>query len=161
MKKNNITQVPPNIWNEPYITLTRGELVRRFDEYNRLYFDNVLPPCRINMTKEEGCRGSYVAPSQNDTRIYIPKYAFWTDTSLKLVLIHEMCHHYVHTFYLSRWDYHIFHHGKKFNKVCKMLKKKYGLRVKVTELPTVYYYHEKIPTTFLGRLWRKYLWVRF
>ena len=151
MKKSCINQVPPNIWNEPYITPTKEDLQRRFKEYNEQYFDNVLPPCKVSLTQCKQWIGEYFAKKPT---IVIPKYAYWTDTSLKLVLIHEMCHHYVCK--VIKPKHFVFSHGRTFNKVCKMLRDKYGLRVKASEAPTVYFYKEKIPTTFWGRLWRKY-----
>ena len=151
MKKSSINQVPPNIWNEPYITLTKEELQKRFKEYNEQYFDNVLPPCKVYLTLCKGWEAEYFISTGS---IAIAKYAYWTDTSLKLYLVHEMCHHYVHK--VIKPKHFVFSHGRTFNKVCKMLRKKHGLRVKASELPTVYYHKEKIPTTFWEKLWREH-----
>ena len=159
MNKNSITQVPPNIWDEPYITPTKEDLQRRFKEYNEQYFDNVLPPCKVSLTQRKQWRGSYSMTYNGKATIHIPRFAYWTDSSLKLVLIHEMCHHYVFTIYKKRT--YLFPHGRLFNKVCEMLRKKYGLKVKVGELPTVYYYKEKIPVTFWQMLRRKHLGPKF
>ena len=121
MKKNSINQVPPNIWNEPYITPTKEDLQRRFKEYNEQYFDNVLPKCRVSVVSERIDGGAcYFIGSQNTGLIHLSKYAYWTDTLLKLVLIHEMCHHYVHMIYKPK--HFVFPHGRLFNKICKMLR---------------------------------------
>ena len=159
MKKNSINQVPPNIWNEPYTTLTKEDLQRRFKEYNEQYFDNVLPPCRMSLTASKGATAFYVPSKQYGSIITFCKYAYWTDTLLKLVMIHEMCHQYVDKIYNPQ--YFTFAHGRLFNKVCKMLREKYNLRVKHSELPVVYFYKEKISTTFLGKLLRKYWGPKF
>ena len=158
-KKNNRRELPPNIWNEPYITPTKEDLQRRFKEYNEQYFDNVLPKCNVTTTPDKGINGIYFMTSQNKATIYISRFAYWTDTSLKLVLIHEMCHHYVYTIYKKRT--YLFPHGRTFNKVCKMLREKYGIKVRVDELPTVYYHKEKIPVTFWQKLRQKYWGPRF
>ena len=130
---------------------SKEELQKRFKEYNEQYFDNVLPPCKVSLTQCKVWKGEYF---RHKPTIVIPKYAYWTDTSLKLYLIHEMCHHYVYK--VIKPKHFVFAHGRTFNKVCKMLRKKYGLRVKVSELPSVYFYKEKIPTTFWERLRREY-----
>ena len=141
-----------------YITPTKEDLERRFKEYNEKYFDGVLPKCHVTTTTVRGCNGIYVHTKKKST-IYIGRYAYWTDETLKLVLIHEMVHHYVYM--VIQPKHYVFPHGRIFNKVCETLRKKYGLHVKVTELPILYYYKEKIPTTYLGKLWRKFFGPRF
>ena len=158
-KKNNRRELPPNIWNEPYITPTKEDLQRRFKEYNEQYFDNVLPKCRVSLRVNKDYYGLYVTTSKNKGLIFIARYAYWTDTLLKLVLIHEMCHHYVHMIYKPK--HFVLPHGRLFNKVCKMLKKKHGIRVKSSEIPHLYFYKEIIPVTFWQKLRQKYWGSRF
>ena len=143
-----------------YITPTKEDLERRFKEYNEKYFDGVLPKCSMTLTQSKSGWGLYVGGKNIKTpRIYISKYVFWTDETLKLIFIHEMVHHYVRM--VIQPKHYVFPHGRTFNKVCDMLRKKHGLRVRLHELPQPYYYKEKIPTTYFGKLWRKYWGPRF
>ena len=92
-----------------------------------MYFDGALPPCKMMVSKTIYC-GCY---SSTYNFIKMSNIARWTEESLKLILIHEMVHHYVHKVLNKK---PLFTHGWTFNKVCDMLRKKYNLKVKVYEL---------------------------
>lgn len=119
--------------NSEYVTLKKEDLKRRFDEYNEKYFDGVLPPCKLFVTKSKyGCPAWISKYKKVNNKIYIANDVYWTDENLKLSLIHEMVHHYV-------WEIMnlnpFFTHGRAFRKVCRMLRKKHGIRVNLWELP--------------------------
>ena len=117
-----------------YITPKKEDIERRFDEYNEKYFDGVLQKCKISVTKSKYNAYAFICKySSKVNKIYIANDVYWTDENLKLTLIHEMVHHYV-------WEIMnlnpFFVHGTSFRKVCRMLRKKHGLRVNLWELPS-------------------------
>ena len=119
--------------NSEYVTLKKEDLERRFNEYNEKYFDGVLPPCKLFVTKSKnGCPAWIAKYKKVNNKIYIANDVYWTDENLKLSLIHEMVHHYV-------WEIlnlnPFCQHGRTFRKVCRMLRKKHGIRVNLHELP--------------------------
>ena len=114
-----------------YITPKKEDLERRFNEYNEKYFDGVLPPCKLMVAKsEDGCPAWYFK-----SKIYIARNVYWTDEQLKLSIIHEMVHHYIST--IIGYEPRFCIHGRTFRKVCRMLRKKHGLRVNLWELKTM------------------------
>ena len=128
--------------NAEYITPTKEDLERRFKEYNDKYFDGVLPPCKFTVVRMKNhSTATYFIKEQ---KIRIAKNVYWTNETLKLTLIHEMVHHYVKT----RLNYtpNFFSHGRRYRKVCRMLRKKHGLRVNLYELPLAHWKGEKKPT---------------
>ena len=132
-----------------YITPKKADLERRFKEYNEMYFDGALPPCKMMVS--ETIFGGFCSSAYNF--IKISNKDCWTEESLKLFIIHEMVHYYVHKV-LNKNP--IFAHGWTFNRVCDMLRKKYNLKVKFYELPYVRTKGEKEPT-ILKRLLFKIL----
>lgn len=138
---------------------TKDYLKMKFNEYNELYFDGILPPCKISVHKAKGYFGSYNILSGNKPRISIAEYVYWTEEELKLTLIHEMVHHYV--CFIDKPKHFVLPHGYLFRRECRKLKNKYGLDIRVLSIPDVYFYKEKIPTTHIGKLWRRYIGLRF
>lgn len=139
---------------EEYIKITREDLERRFKEYNEKYFDGILPKCRMSVNASQGGYGCYVAPDGKVPMIYMCKSVYWTDESLKLILIHEMVHHYVSS--VIKPKFYTFPHGYLFRKKCKELKKKYGLKVGLHDIDNPPFKNEILPTTWLGKLRREY-----
>ena len=152
-------KTPDQMPSPEYVKPTKEYLKEKFDEYNELYFGGVLSPCKMTLRKDRGTFGNYNTLRGNIPRISIAQYVYWTEETLKLTLIHEMVHHYVDT--VIRPKHFVFPHGHLFRKVCRMLKKKYGLKVQVLAMPDVYFYKEKIPTTCCGKLWRRYFGLKF
>ena len=117
----------------PYVKLTKEDLERRFDEYNAMYFDNVLPKCRMSIKKNKKTSVAYYSPTlSKNGRISIDKNVNWTDETLKLILIHEMAHCYVDKIWKKDT---FFSHGRTFRKACGMIKKKHGIDVNLYALP--------------------------
>lgn len=140
--------------------ITKDILKQKFEEYNREYFNSILPKCEFSACKLD-CFGQYTCPnskSKKRNRIWITTDVDWTEETLKDVLIHEMIHHYVTTvdgcklFDGFSW-YGLFGHGKHFRKQIYRLKKEFGLKVHI-HYPFLYHKKEKIPTTILGKLLR-------
>ena len=130
--------------NAEYITPKKEDLERRFNEYNEKYFDGVLPPCKLMIRKsEDGCPAWIVKYKKVNNKIDIANNVYWTDENLKLVLIHEMVHHYV-------WEIMNLNpfcqHGRTFRKVCRMLRKKHGIRVNLHELPLPHFKGKRKPS---------------
>ena len=160
MKKNNINQVPSNICDEPYITPTKEDLQRRFKEYNELYFYGELPKCPISI----GCNkkigwGVYVGRGKIKPHIYICGTAYWTDETLKAIIIHEMVHHYVEKVVKPKfWEPP---HGYHFTKKCKSLEKEFGLKVEMSNIPLSQLKGEIVPTSWFGEMRRRFLGPKF
>ena len=141
---------------EDYIALTKDDLERRFKEYNEIYFEGILPKCHLTIGgNQEYGYGGYVNPKKGKPRIYLCQGVYWTDDSLKLILIHEMVHHYVST--IVKPPFGETPHGYQFNKKCKQLLTQYGLKVGLHNSPKPFFKREIVPTTWLGKL-RRRLW---
>ena len=140
---------------EKYITPKKADLERRFNEYNEMYFDGVLPPCWM-IVKETPYIPAMYEGSLKKGRIYIATNVYWTDEKLKLVLIHEMAHCYVDKIL----GYHsFFSHGRTYRKVCRMLRKKHGLRVNLWELPYRHVKGKKKPSLLTEITVRFLSWI--
>lgn len=138
---------------DKYMTPTKKYLEEKFKEFNEKYFDGILPPCKLILSKTDS--GSSYNPNWN--WIVITKDIYWTEETLELVLVHEMVHCYVHTI-LKKWP--VFTHGRTFNRVCDMLRKKHGIKVKMYQIPYLLHKGEKKPTLFKKML-VKCFWYLF
>lgn len=139
-----------------YITLKKDDLERRFREYNEKYFGGVLPPCRVIIKTDKDHNVPALYLLKNPT-IYFARNVYWTEDFLKSVFIHEMVHHYVKT--ILNYVPNFFHHGRRYRKVCRMLRKKHGLRVNLYELPLEHWKGEKKPTILKELLIRFLSWI--
>ena len=77
------------------IQIVKDELQRRFEEYNRFYFNEKLKKPRFKFIMAKKPYGSCHV-NKKRCEIWISKYVKWTDETLKNVLIHEMIHQYVY-----------------------------------------------------------------
>ena len=122
--------------------ITKEDLKVRFDEYNRQYFDSVLPRCEFSVIKLR-CLGSYMFSSgkngKRKYRIRLTSDVNWTEESLRDVLIHEMIHHYVVVIDGCKgidgfsW-YGLFGHGKRFRRQVRRLKREHGLKIHIQSI---------------------------
>ncbi len=143
--------------------ITKEDLKVRFEEYNTLYFNSVLPKCEFSVFKLESL-GHYAFSTGKNGKI---KYCIrltsdvnWTEESLRDVLIHEMIHHYVVTIDgCKRIDgfswYGLFGHGKRFRRQVRRINREHGLKIHIHGDFNLYHKNEKIPTTRWG------MFVRF
>lgn len=131
---------------ENYLTPTVEDLGRRFKEYNEKYFDNQLSPCKFSIRRAKDYYGlySYRGPEQKPV-IYICKYVYWTDEGLRMVLVHEMLHHYIQTVLQPKCL--IWPHGFIWNRECRRLKRKYNIDVRNFNSTALYFHREKIAVT--------------
>lgn len=141
--------------------ITKIELQRRYNLYNKLFFNSVLPKCEMSKCSC-GYFGLYTHRFESDGkekyRIWIASDVDWDEESLRDIILHEMIHHYVYTIDGCKWIdgfswYGLFGHGKRFNKQVKRLKCEFGIKVSVHGM-NKYHKNEKIPTTFLGKMLR-------
>ena len=111
--------------------ITKELLKEKFEEYNKLYFDNKLEMCTFNYsyfrmfgryTQVTTAKGKVVG------KIWVSKSVDWNEDMLKQIMVHEMIHHYVHTIDKVKLD-GLFQHGKHFVRQIKRIKKKFGYEV--------------------------------
>jgi len=141
--------------------ITKEDLKVRFDEYNRLYFDSVLPQCEFSVIKLS-CLGRYMSSSGKNgkckNRIMLTSDVNWTEESFRDVLIHEMTHHYVVAIDGCKgidgfsW-YGLFGHGKRFRRQVRRIKREHGLKIHIHGDSNLYHKNERVPTT----RWRKFV----
>ena len=140
---------------------TRNILEYRFNEYNKLYFDDKLYYCKM-LTAHSTCAvGWYVYNNKKKDgmlcgTIYIANNVDWTEEMLKEVIIHEMIHHYVaqidgHPHCDGFSWYGLFGHGSHFRAQCKRLKREFGLIIHIHGGP-FYLQGYQPPTTGWGKL---------
>ena len=110
--------------------LTKKDLKERFDKYNAMYFDGKLGKCQFFwMSPYGGIFGKY-ALWQNKkgfiSKIGVGRNVYWTEDTLRELLVHEMIHMYTRTIEGVRFD-GVLGHGRRFRSHCKRLKRDYGL----------------------------------
>lgn len=132
------------------MTITKQSLDELFKQYNKEYFNNELPKCRMTTTQAKSYYATYV-PS-NKPIIFVCRYVHWDEESLKITILHEMLHHYIMA--VAKAKCYILPHGFIFNHYCRKFKKKHGIDLRTHKGPLPYFYKEKIPTTFFQKLLR-------
>lgn len=145
--------------------ITKDDVKARYEEYNRLYFDNKLKHCKFSARKI-GALGNYLDKTLKDGtvegRITITTDVDWTEDGLKKVIIHEMIHHYVRTIdgcrYIDGFSwYGLFGHGRHFKSQIRRLKKEFGLDISIHNAE-IYHINEIVPSTLWGKLVRLVDW---
>ena len=142
--------------------ITKEDLKVRFDEYNRQYFDSVLPRCEFSVIKLS-CLGRYMFSSgkngKRKYRIRLTSDVNWTEESLRDVLIHEMIHHYVVAIDGCKgidgfsW-YGLFGHGKRFRRQVRRIKRQFGQNIHIHP-HHIYHIRERVPTSWWGKFVRR------
>ena len=117
--------------------VTSSYLQKKFGDFNEKYFNRVLPPCDMRAVNDCFRLGLYLGGKKiKHPIIYIvkrpvlAKKTFWTEEDLDNIIIHEMIHLYVDK--IMHRQTGLFQHGYFYRKVCKRLKKEYGLKVKLS-----------------------------
>lgn len=81
--------------------ITKELLKQKFEEYNKLYFNNELKMCRFTYTYMRDMFGrhmTYTTPKgEKMGHIWISKSIDLDEGMLRELLVHEMIHHYVRT----------------------------------------------------------------
>ena len=103
-----------------------------FREFNRLYFDNILPVPYVKIRHSVKTLGyfSYTIGAMPGTTevIEISDFYNYTDNQLRDIIVHEMIH-----YYLSYTGEDIYpSHGRAFMNKARQLNRKYGLQVTPT-----------------------------
>lgn len=127
--------------------LDSKQLYSLYNSYNKKYFNNILPKCKLSVYNDNSQFGRYTF-----CHIWIVKNVEWSEETLKEVLIHEMIHHYVVT--IEHKNGGIFGHNWRFKRQCKRIYKEHGLKIHVFAPKGLYHIKEKIPKTYLGKLRR-------
>lgn len=115
------------------MNITKEELQRKFNQYNNLYFEGKLGPCRFYfLSRNCGIIGKYIDPlksnGERESRIGINKYAITSDESLRNVLVHEMVHMYVYTIEGVKFD-GLFGHGFRFRRHKRRIKRDFDFTI--------------------------------
>ena len=114
--------------------ITKELLKQKFEEYNKLYFNNELPMCTFSYNYMKDAFGRYATHTKSNGRkvgnIRISKSMDLDEEMLRQLLVHEMIHHYVHTIDGVSFD-GFFCHGWHFVRQIKRIEKEYGLEIKV------------------------------
>ena len=137
------------------IEVTKELVEQHFIEYNKKYFNNVLPLPKfiVRNWKNDGLGGFlYNANGKGESRLRISKYPnirgykYFSEEMFKDIILHEMVHYYICV--LLRGHFLCFPHGLRFKLMCLIMKLKYGLTITIN-YPRRY---EKKPSTILGWL---------
>lgn len=140
--------------------VTKEELKRRFDKYNKLYFFGALGKCEFHfLNKNVIVLGKYNEKKNGQGRtsqIWLGQSVVWTDTLLKNVLIHEMVHMYNFTVEDCKFD-GILGHGRHFRRQCRRLKRDYGLNISAHSFDCKVQYKVKVERA--GIIWRFLHWL--
>ena len=115
--------------------ITKEDIVTRFNEYNKKYFDGILPPCKCHVIKEKehtplGLYNSIERKGKLIGHIWIASNVDWNEEDLREVIVHEMIHHYVRM--IEGYKGGLFGHNLRFKRQCKRLKDDYGLIINTT-----------------------------
>lgn len=111
--------------------ITIGILVRKFREYNQLYFNNELPQPRFGLLKSYrtcgyfSCKKIIGKRRLQGQRLDISVYYDWDENELKSVIVHEMIHYYLAYKHIDNEVTH----GEAFHEMAKHYNEKYGLKV--------------------------------
>ena len=115
--------------------ITKEDIITRFNEYNKKYFDGILPPCKCHviMKKEHTPLGFYNPIERKGKligHIWIASNVDWNEEDSREVIVHEMIHHYVRMIEGHKGG--LFGHNWRFKRQCKRLKDDYGLIINTT-----------------------------
>ena len=117
--------------------ITKELLKQKFEEYNKLYFNNELPMCTFSYNYMKDAFGRYTTHTKSNGRkighIWISKSIDLDEEMLRELLVHEMIHHYVRIIEGVFFD-GFFCHGRHFVRQIKRIKKEHGLEIQVFSL---------------------------
>ena len=138
--------------------LRHPRLRKLYCDYNERFFDNTLPTCNFCVCNEKYYLGMWI-PARGDRlaticlckRPVCVNREYWDEQMLREVLLHEMVHFYVEDVIGRRLA--PFWHGYKYRKVCRMLRKKHGVRVYLSA-----YRYKAVPPSLRGKL--RWAWGR-
>jgi len=108
-------------------------LMALFTEYNKKYFDNILPYPEFKLRKSYNTFGYFSCNYDKNYNMYncvleISKRYDYTKKQLRDIIVHEMIHYYLA--YTGK-DIKM-KHGKEFKDMANELNRKYGLHITAT-----------------------------
>lgn len=118
---------------EPIIHTSEEDLLKRFDEYNKLYFDGELRKIKIKLVHSRDVVGEFIHKMNKGTNtfrkkeIQIAENVDWTESDLKSTLVHEMIHYKL----AREGRFGPVVHGKYFKREMRRLNKNYDLNIHV------------------------------
>ena len=129
--------------------ITKELLKQKFEEYNKLYFNNELPMCTFSYNFMKDAFGRYTIQTRYKEgkvgHIRISKSIDLDEDMLRELLVHEMIHHYVHFIDGVSFD-GFFSHGRHFVRQVNRLKKQFGLEITII-FPDWHFRNEKPNTS--------------
>lgn len=124
--------------------LTENILKEKFNEFNKLYFNNELKKCKLYIYNTKYELGMFLPRTYNSQPIIkiakkpiVIKQNEWTEELLKDTLVHEMIHYYVRD--ILKDNSIISKHGLKFRKINNNIYKKYGYKVEIGDFIKKYH----------------------
>lgn len=134
MSRTRIRRKVTQLITTKAMIITTDILAERFEEYNKLYFDDELPTPDFFLLKSYSKLGMFrfiEIPSRRKikyVKILISCYYDWTEGQLRSVLVHEMIHYYVERKYFHNGQPQ---HGELFTNKMNELNEKYDLNIAV------------------------------
>ena len=127
-----------------YIKLTKKEIEKRFDEYNKLYFKGqVEKPSKFETFTPRKRILGLTRPifnkktSKYSAALHISRRYNWTEENLRHVIVHEMIHLLIKDYLqpLKWWEkifpFMIVQHDEHFKEVMEDLNETYDLNIKI------------------------------
>ena len=109
-----------------------ANIAEAFDEYNRSYFEGMLPVPMFDLLHSfrtcgyfQYTKGGWLDKTLYDPTISMTDYYDFTEKQFKDIMVHEMIHYYLAYFAIDRRC----RHGKKFMEMAERLNKTYGLHI--------------------------------
>ena len=134
--------------------ITKELLKQKFEEYNKLYFNNEQPMCTFSYNYMKDAFGRYTTHTKSNGRkighIRISKSIDLDEEMLRELLVHEMIHHYVRIIEGVFFD-GFFCHGRHFVRQIKRIKKEHGLEIQVFS-PDWHFRNEKPNNSYYLRI---------
>ena len=124
-----------------------------FRDYNKAYFDNILPVPNFKIRHSVNTLGyfSYMYDEYDSETIEISDFYAYTPNQLRDLMVHEMIHYYL--FYTGE-DMNL-DHGKAFLRKARQLNKTYGLHI--TPIIDLRRYKARPDAPLLKRLYFRFI----
>ncbi len=130
--------------------VTEKVLEKKFDECNKIYFNNGLPYpfFSIFCKKKPFAKFTYLKKKKNGENVLVYKkisvsiYYDFTEEQLRDIIVHEMIHYFIA--YNDIKDNK--EHGKIFLSIAERLNSEFGLNVEKTRSTSSYLRKENAPT---------------
>ena len=133
--------------------ITKEDVIKRFNEYNLMYFNGILPQCKCHIIRENRSPLGLYNPAFKNGKvighIWIAHNVDWNEEDLRETIVHEMIHHYVQTIEGHKGG--LFGHNWRFKRQCKRLKNEYGLVIHIYSF-NICHIGQKKPTNLFQKI---------